>query len=77
MSSDKNKASATFEKMMEESIKSQFEKNGTMAELRSEMHVKVLKLLRGQQDVPKPPLLTGKLVNSTRDQGPGITAWSS
>lgn len=69
MSSDKNKASATFEKMMEESIKSQFEKNGTMAELRSEMHVKVLKLLRGQQDVPKPPLLTGEASKLNKGSG--------
>ncbi|KAH8243943.1 hypothetical protein KR032_011738 [Drosophila birchii] len=62
---------AVYEQMMEDTIRSKFEKNGTMAALRSEMHLKVLQLLRGQQDMLKPRLLTGetsKLNKPSRDQ---------
>ncbi|KAH8389383.1 uncharacterized protein LOC110191805 [Drosophila serrata] len=71
MNSDEQNREAAYEQMMEESIKSQFEKNGTMAALRSEMHLKVLQLLRGQQNMLKPKLLTGevtKLNKTPRDQ---------
>ncbi|KAH8265305.1 hypothetical protein KR038_003779 [Drosophila bunnanda] len=71
MNSDERKEEAVYEQMVQESIKSQFEKNGTMAALRSEMHLKVLQLLRGQQDMFQPKLLSGqatKLGKTSRDQ---------
>jgi len=65
MSSDEIKLEAAYEQLIEEDIKSQLEKNGTMALLRSEMHVKVLQMMRGQLDVSKSKPLTGGLSNGT------------
>lgn len=59
MSSDENKMEAAFKNMVEESLKSQFEQNGIMARLRSEMHVKVLQMMRGQLGMPKAEPLMG------------------
>ncbi|XP_037726976.1 uncharacterized protein LOC119557976 [Drosophila subpulchrella] len=65
MSSDEIKLEAAYERLIEEDIKSQLEKNGTMALLRSEMHVKVLQMMRGQLNVSKPKPLKGGLSNGT------------
>ncbi|XP_016952230.1 uncharacterized protein LOC108026046 [Drosophila biarmipes] len=63
MSSDEIKLEAAYEKLIEEDIRSQLEKNGTMALLRSEMHVKVLQMMRGQLEVSKKNPLKGRLSN--------------
>ncbi|XP_052841619.1 uncharacterized protein LOC128255858 [Drosophila gunungcola] len=68
MSSDETKLEAAYEHLMEENIKSQLEKNGTMAILRSEMHIKVLQMMRGQQDMSKKRPLTGGSANSSADR---------
>ncbi|XP_016968997.1 uncharacterized protein LOC108037055 [Drosophila rhopaloa] len=68
MSSDEIKLEAAYEHLMEENIKSQLEKNGTMAVLRSEMHVKVLQMMRGQQDVIRKQSLMGGSANLSEDQ---------
>ncbi|KAH8382904.1 hypothetical protein KR009_005769, partial [Drosophila setifemur] len=67
-SSDKNKMEAEYEQMMEESIKGQFVRNGTMAGLRSELHVKVLQMMRGQMEKPKTEALMGS-VKVSEDRG--------
>ncbi|XP_017118657.1 uncharacterized protein LOC108140439 [Drosophila elegans] len=68
MSSDETKLEAAYENLMEENIKSQLEKNGTMAILRSEMHIKVLQMMRGQQDMSKKRPLTGGSANLSPDR---------
>ncbi|XP_033164389.1 uncharacterized protein LOC117143702 [Drosophila mauritiana] len=59
MSSHEIKLENAYQKMIEQNIKSQLEKNGTMAALRSEMHVKILQMMRGQQQMSKVQPLTG------------------
>ncbi|EDW42009.1 uncharacterized protein LOC6606215 [Drosophila sechellia] len=59
MSSHEIKLENAYQKMIEQNIKSQLEKNGTMAALRSEMHVKILQMMRGQQKLSKVQPLTG------------------
>ncbi|KAH8291890.1 hypothetical protein KR054_001949 [Drosophila jambulina] len=66
MNSDAVNCKAAYEQTMEETIRSQFEKDGTMAALRSEMHLKVLQLLRGQRDMLQPKLLTGEATKSNK-----------
>ncbi|KAH8236509.1 hypothetical protein KR026_003826, partial [Drosophila bipectinata] len=68
MSSDENKVEAAFQTMVEESVKTNFEKNGIMASLRCEMHVKVLQMMRGQLDMPKSEPLMG-ISSSNRSTG--------
>ncbi|KAH8363090.1 hypothetical protein KR084_005240 [Drosophila pseudotakahashii] len=68
MSSDEIKLEAAYEQLIEEDIKSQLEKNGTMAVLRSEMHVKVLQMMRGQLGVTKAQSLTGRVTKPFEDQ---------
>ncbi|KAH8336295.1 hypothetical protein KR074_009661, partial [Drosophila pseudoananassae] len=69
MSSDENKVEAAFQTMVEESLKTNFEKNGVMASLRSEMHVKVLQMMRGQLEMPKSePLMGVSSSNSSNDR---------
>ncbi|EDV43531.1 uncharacterized protein Dana_GF18538 [Drosophila ananassae] len=69
MSSDENKMEAAFKNMVEESLKTQFEQNGIMAKLRSEMHVKVLQMMRGQLGMTKTePLMGVSTSDSTTDR---------
>ncbi|XP_016995345.3 uncharacterized protein [Drosophila takahashii] len=68
MSSDEIKLEAAYEQLIEEDIKSQLEKNGTMAVLRSEMHVKVLQMMQGQLGVTKAQSLTGRVTKPSEDQ---------
>lgn len=49
----------TYAQFMEKSLKKEFEQNGTYAELRSALHVKVLQLLRGQLKLDKDATLCG------------------
>ncbi|EDW80720.1 uncharacterized protein Dwil_GK11416 [Drosophila willistoni] len=39
---------AAYEQLIEDSVKAQFEKNGTIGKMQSELHVKVLQMLKGQ-----------------------------
>ncbi|XP_017031352.1 uncharacterized protein [Drosophila kikkawai] len=66
MNSDELNRETAHEQMMEETIKKELEKNGTMAAIRSEMHLKILQLLRGEQDMLKPNLLTGEATKSNK-----------
>ncbi|XP_039495031.1 uncharacterized protein LOC120454087 [Drosophila santomea] len=59
MSSNERKLEADYEKLIEQNIKSQFEKNGTMAALRCEVHVKILMMMRGQLDMSNIQPLAG------------------
>ncbi|XP_017053117.1 uncharacterized protein LOC108096231 [Drosophila ficusphila] len=68
MSSDETKMEAAYEQLMEENIRGQLEKNGTMALLRSELHVKVLKMMRGQPDITRAQLLIGGSTKSPENR---------
>ncbi|KAH8271199.1 hypothetical protein KR018_001196, partial [Drosophila ironensis] len=72
MSTDENKLEAAYQSIVEESIRSQFEKNGVMSRLRGEMHVKVLQMMRGQLEMTKSEPLTGVVSrpsHSSSEQG--------
>ncbi|XP_043654678.1 uncharacterized protein LOC122621021 [Drosophila teissieri] len=69
MSSNERKLEADYEKLIEQNIKSQFEKNGTMAALRSEMHVKILMMMRGQLDMSKIQSLSGGASGGSNHSG--------
>ncbi|XP_017083561.2 uncharacterized protein LOC108116286 [Drosophila eugracilis] len=66
MSSDEIKLEAAYEQMVEENIKSELEKTGAMAVLRSEMHVKILKIMRGQLEGSKTQPLMGRASSATK-----------